>query len=317
MNLPKSFDWINHLKKYDGNPILRPQGEYAADCIFNPAAIAKDGKVYMLCRCINFADKLEGRNNWSKSSLVWATSDNGTDFTLDTEPFLCADDEYAGGFEDPRLVYIKDADCYLLTYTGVRTGRDTVGMLAISKDLKNWEFVGEAFPYRAIAITDVKINGRYYAYYGNSCINYSWSEDLVHWHAEKEPVLSQRPDYFDECLCEAVAAPIVNDDGILLLYNGATDGKYRKEIPQQLKYASFRGSVKDHVYSIGWALFDRNDPTKLIARSEEPILYPEYPYECYGIAEYTTFGQATVHFNGKWHLYYGCSDTRIAVAIEE
>ena len=75
--------------------------------------------------------------------------------------------------------------------------------------------------------------------------------------------------------------------------------------------------MDDHCYSIGWALFDRNDPTRLIARCDDSFLKPELPYELYGIAEYTAFGEGLVRFDGKYILYYGCSDTRIAAAIAE
>ena len=64
-------------------------------------------------------------------------------------------------------------------------------------------------------------------------------------------------------------------------------------------------------------MFDRNDPTKLIDRSEDSFLKPEFPYELYGIAEYTTFGEGLVELDGKYILSYGCSDTRIAAAIAE
>lgn len=42
-------------------------------------------------------------------------------------------------------------------------------------------------------------------------------------------------------------------------------------------------------YSVGWALFDHNDPTKLIARSTEPFLSPEKLYEFFGISDFTCF----------------------------
>ena len=70
-------------------------------------------------------------------------------------------------------------------------------------------------------------------------------------------------------------------------------------------------------YAMGWALFDRNDPSRLIARSDEPVIFPEKPFECYGLIEYTIFASGLVNFRGKHHLYYGCADTRIGVAIEE
>ena len=315
-NLPKSFSFVNNFKKYDGNPILRPHGDIAADCIFNPGAVVHGDEITMLCRCINFSEPVS-KDNWSVSTITYAHSSDGLNFKLDTKPFLCSDNDsmYKGGFEDPRLVWIEEEKLYVLTYTGVIYNKNTVGLLALSHDLKEWEFCGEVFQGRAIAITDRKINGKYWAYYGNTSIYMAYSEDLKNWELCERTAIDPRPGYFDSTLCEAVSAPVINDDGILLMYNGAASGKYRSDMGERVN--GFRGNVEDDCYSIGWALFDRNEPTKLIARSEQPILEPEYAYELYGISEYTTFGNALINFNGRWYLYYGCSDTRIAVAISE
>lgn len=123
--LPKTFEWINRMKKYEGNPIIRPNGKWAADLVFNPAAIVKDDQVLLLCRAVNLADKRRSVN-WSISSLIWARSKDGIHFELDDEPFLYPDEnsEYTGGFEDPRIVYISEEKLYLLTYTGVKWNED-------------------------------------------------------------------------------------------------------------------------------------------------------------------------------------------------
>lgn len=321
--LPKSFSFVNNFKRYDGNPILHPQGEFAADCIFNPGAVATKDGITMLCRCINFGEIPKGYN-WSVSSLVFANSTDGFNFTLQKEAFLTAgDSDYQGGFEDPRLVWLAEDELYVLSYTGVHNYTNTVGMLAVSKDLKNWDFYGECLPGRAIAITPTRINGEYYAYFGNSHLFLAHSKDLKNWVVEDRPAISPRKDLFDGILCEAVAAPIINDDGILLLYNGSVGGDFNDTVSRNLinengeRVYGFRGRYSPCCYSIGWALFDRNDPSKLIARSDEPILKPEMPYESYGIAPYTIFGNALVKHNGKWIIYYGCADNRIAAAYAD
>ena len=316
--LPDEFKWVNSFKRYEGNPIIRPQGEYAADQIFNPAAIVHDGKVALLCRCINYADKPKGYN-WGVSSLTWAWSDNGTDFVLDDEPFIKADkdSEYGGGFEDPRLVWIPEEELYVLTYTGVKTYFNAPGLIALSKDLKNWEFLGEAFPERAVCIIPKKINGKYWAYYGNSSIFVSWSEDLRTWHTERQAVVVQRPGMFDEHICEGLAAPIYSDKGILFMYNGATKDRANYDYTKKLGITEYLAHRTESIYSIGWALLDPNDPTKLISRCDEPVLEPTELYELFGHTGFTVFGCGLVKFNGKYHMYYGCNDNRIAVAIEE
>lgn len=59
---------------------------------------------------------------------------------------------------------------------------------------------------------------------------------------------------------------------------------------------------------------DRNDPERVIARCEEPVLSPTEPYELYGMVGYTLFASGLVEFKGKYFLYYGLSDNRIGVA---
>ena len=119
--LPEEFRWVERFVKYPGNPILRPQGEWAADLIFNPAAIVKDGRVGLLCRGVNLKERAKAPC-WSVSSLIWAWSDDGINFTLDKRPLLHPDAKspYIGGFEDPRIVFVEDAGMYVLTYTGVK-----------------------------------------------------------------------------------------------------------------------------------------------------------------------------------------------------
>ncbi len=316
--LPKEFKWVNNFKRYKGNPILRPQGELAADQIFNPAAIVHNDKVGLLCRCINYNDKPK-KYNWSVSSLVWAWSDNGTDFVLDKEPFLKADENsvYGGGFEDPRLVWLPEEELYVLTYTGVRSYIETPGLIALSKDLKNWEFCGEAFPDRAVCIIPKKIDGKYWAYYGNSSIFISWSYDLKTWHTDRKPVLNTREGMFDGHICESVAPPIVSDNGILLMYNGATPDRENYDYVNKLGITEYLAHRTESRYSIGWALFDPQNPTKLISRCNEPILEPTELYELFGHVGFTIFGCGLVKFNSKYHLYYGSNDNRVCVAIEE
>ncbi len=323
--LPKSFQWINHFRRYEGNPILRPSGSgYCADAVFNPGATVKDGKIRMICRCINFANKAPSTRNWSVSCFGWAESVDGFHFDLRPEPIpeftVRPGNPYQGGFEDPRLQ--KIGDTWMLTYTGVypepagKFNKMTPGLAAFSKDLEHWELVGEILPARAIAVTDRKINGKYRAYWGNSEIYPAWSEDLIHWKYSIEPVLKPRPGFFDSELCEAAAAPIVNDDGILLVYNGCEIASEAQR-SARLASPSYMPVNSKSFYSVGWALFDRDNPARLIARAAEPFLKPEMLYEFYGIAPFTCFAQGLVEFHNKYILYYGCADMRIAAVYSD
>lgn len=86
-------------------------------------------------------------------------------------------------------------------------------------------------------------------------------------------------------------------------------------------------SVKHPLYSIpisivrprccaDQALFDVTDPTKLIEQLDMPFFVPEADFEKSG--QYpagTVFIEELVYYQDKWFLYYGCVDSRVAVAI--
>ena len=59
-----------------------------------------------------------------------------------------------------------------------------------------------------------------------------------------------------------------------------------------------------------------HDPAKLIDRLDKPFYIPESDFEKSG--QYpagTVFIEGLVFHNQKWFLYYGCADSRVAVAV--
>jgi predicted GH43/DUF377 family glycosyl hydrolase len=86
---------------------------------------------------------------------------------------------------------------------------------------------------------------------------------------------------------------MLTDQGILLIYNGANDAL---------------------VYRTGWALFDRRDPTRLIARAEAPMFSPDRDWEIHGQVPNVVFVEGLVREGARWLFYYGGSDTAVGVA---
>jgi predicted GH43/DUF377 family glycosyl hydrolase len=116
-------------------------------------------------------------------------------------------------------------------------------------------------------------------------------------------VLSPRPGYFDSWLVEAGAPAVLMPAGIVLLYNAGNSGQYGDP------------SVPARTYTAGQALFDARNPVRLLARTTEPFLRPTESYEKSGqYKEGTTFVEGLVRFRGRWLLYYGTADARVAVA---
>jgi beta-1,2-mannosidase len=287
--------------RVSNDPIISPQGDsWESAGTFNPAVILRDRKVVMLYRA---QDKL------GTSRLGYAESSDGIHFTRASQPVLSpkADYEKDGGVEDPRLV--KFGDTYYLTYTGYNK-KDAQLCLATSKDLLRWERRGVILPAykgnwnvgwtKSGAIVPEKIDGKYWMYFlGTSSdkadqMGLAYSPDLFHWtEASDTPVLPRRAGRFDSRVVEPGPPPIVTKDGIVLFYNAADDNL---------------------VYCTAIAVFDRNDPRKLIWRSEQPVFFPEKDWEKVGQLPNVVFVEGMVRQRGRYLLYYGAADKYIGVA---
>ena len=98
---------------------------------------------------------------------------------------------------------------------------------------------------------------------------------------------------FDSQVVEPGPAPVVTENGIFLIYNGADD---------------------DNVYRTGWVLFDKNDPTKVLARAEQPIFEPMHDWEKMGQVPNVVFVEGLVRDGNRWLFYYGGADKYVGVA---
>jgi len=285
---------IGPFQKHDQNPILVPQGDsWESKDVFNPAAWTDGETVYLLYR----AEDSTGIGRWNGTSRIGlATSTDGIHFKRLSQPVLSPTEpwELPGGTEDPRLAFIDST--YYLTYTAY-DGKSARLALATSTDLENWTKHGILFPElqwsKSGAILEQPVGGRYWMYFGDTNIWAAWSNDLIHWNRIEEPVVKPRDGMFDSRLVEPGPQPVMTDRGILLLYNGANE---------------------ELVYNAGQALFDPEDPTRLIERSEHSFLQPESHLERTGQIPNVVFIEGLVPFKGEWFLYYGMGDSGIGVA---
>ena len=310
-------------------PIQQQKVRWESDHIFNPGAVVRNGKIYLIYRAEDDYGTGIGHHT---SRLGLAESGDGLYFYRHPRPILFPDQdfqelhEFPGGCEDPRIVEAEDGS-YVMTYTQWNR-RIALLAVATSRDLIHWEKQGYAFKGvqgkhwsksgsivcrcendRMIA---TKIQGKYWMYWGEGNIHIATSDDLMSWRivrdANRNPVavLDPRKGKFDSELVESGPPALFTEKGILLLYNG--------------KNSALDGDpmITAGAYSSGQALFDLNDPTKLVARTEECFLMPERDYEMRGQYEGgTVFIQGLVSFKGKWFLYYGTADSMVGVAISQ
>jgi predicted GH43/DUF377 family glycosyl hydrolase len=298
--------------RLNAGPILSPMGDgFESAGTFNPSVVKKDGKFVMLYRA---------QDHTGTSSIGYASSDDGIHFTRRQEPVMVSEAPYekGGGVEDPRLQ--KIGGTYYLTYTGYNNvdgpapdKKDAQLCLATSADLIHWQRQGVMIPSfkgkwnvkwtKSGAIVPEKINGKYWMYYladakgKDTQMGVAYSDDLLHWtEALDHPVLSSRPGSFDSQVVEPGPAPIITPQGVFLIYNGADDKL---------------------VYSTGWVLFDKKDPTRVLARSEQPIFAPDKEWEKVGQVPNVVFVEGMVRDGKRWLFYYGGADKNIGVATAQ
>jgi predicted GH43/DUF377 family glycosyl hydrolase len=234
------------------------------------------------------------------SHLRLLFSTDGVTFKEDKNyPSIFGNSPYESyGIEDCRVTQIKET--YYLTYTMVSSNGVGVG-LRTTKDWKNFEKTGLIFsPHnKDCAIFSEKINNNYLALHRPSSPelggNYIWlsqSPDSIHWGNHK-CIAKTRKGKFDSKRLGAGAAPIKTKYGWLEIYHGATE---------------------DNRYCLGLLLLDLKEPSKVIARSEEPIMEPLATYEKTGFFGNVVFSNGHSVDGDTIKLYYGASDEHVCLA---
>jgi len=298
-------------------PILRPTKDSTFRCpvrgkdvrweeqnVYNPAAVVRDGKVYLLYR----ADDRSPDLKWGRTCRIGlAHSTDGVHFTRHPKPVLYPDNdawkeyEWEGGCEDLHVIEGEDG-VYYMNYTTWSGERDTMSV-ATSRDLVHWTKHGPAFRKAASRkvygsrtgvvvsrlqegrLIAAKVHGKYWMYYTHPCA-LAWSEDLIHWTPAGKSVWGGSH--------EAGALALLRKDGILLMFQGS--------------------HARLGAWTLRQALIDRHDMKTVLKEQKEPFLYPEYEWEKKGFTGRTTVANGLVRFKGKWLLYYGAADRVIGMA---
>ncbi len=313
-------------------PMIRKNIAWESNDTFNPAAVLKNGKVIILYRA---EDKSGVGIGYRTSRIGYAESTDGVNFTRHSKPVLYPrkdsqqETEWPGGCEDPRVAVTKSGT-YVVFYTQWNRKVARIAV-ATSKDLINWTKHGPIFKKAyngkffnewsksGAVITKVidnkqvitKINGKYWMYWGEHGVSAATSDDMINWKpvldsaGNLKKLIEPRKNYFDSDLTECGPPAIITEKGILLLYNG----KNKANEDRDLRFNS-------NAYSAGQVLFDLKDPTKVIDRLSVPFLRPLEAFEKSGqYAAGTVFIEGLVFFKKKWFLYYGCADSKVAVAV--
>jgi predicted GH43/DUF377 family glycosyl hydrolase len=197
----------------------------------------------------------------------------------------------SNGIEDARFVEFSDGGrkIYYATYTAY-SGRAIRSELIETADFLSFRMTplkGTAARNKGMALFPRKIAGKYamIARQDNENLYLIYSDDLLTWDGGQEILKPEFPWEFVQI--GNCGSPIELDEGWLLLTHGV--GPVRK-------------------YSIGAALLDKKDPSKVLARSREPLLRPE-PSEREGYVPNVVYTCGAIRHNDQIILPYAVSDT--------
>ena len=315
------------LDRFEHNPILTPDSSrrWETKAVFNPAAIYENGKVHILYRAIGESDM---------SVLGYASSVDGLHISerldkpayIPREPFEGVNPSHPyipeptgiyvsggggmGGCEDPRMTRIDD-QVYMtyVAYDGYSQPRVALSSIHIDDFLShrwNWKKpVLISPPYivdKNACILPEKINGKYVIFhrvFPDILIDLVDNLDfdgktryIVGQYKIPTRVLSSD---WDSLKVGCGPPPIKTKEGWLLIYQAV--------------------GVSDRSrYKIGAMLLDLKDPTKVLARTRNPILEPSALYENEGLKYGVVYPCGAVIINDRLFVYYGGADMVVCVA---
>ena len=325
------------LTKYEHNPILSPnpanQWENLVTC--NPGVIYDDGVFYMLYRAA-------GDDPEHVIRLGLATSTDGYHFDRASETPVfspSADGPDAGCVEDPRIVKFGDefyvTYAYRIHYPGqywtfphdvvllpecgdesplsLKSNIGNTG-LAVTRDFRTFRRLGRitspVLDDRDVILFPEKVGGKYVLmhrpkqYVGDEYgVDYpsiwlKFSDDIMDWEGKESHLLiTGRKGSWEEKIGGSTP-PVLTEDGWLVLYHGVAGGEKAE-------------------YCVGAMLLDKDDPRKVIARTKEPIMCPEHPYETDGFYSRCIFPVGNVVLDGTLYVYYGAADRYVGLATCE
>lgn len=319
------------FEKYKNNPVLsaNENNEWESLGVLNPAVCYEGGQFIMLYRAA-------GHDKEHVIRLGKAVSDDGIHFKRCSDKPFFAPLPYeadAGCVEDPRL--IKIGNCYYMTYASrlfapgqywkqdnkptytppqicprAVAENSTVTHIAYTYDFKTFKKLGRMtdsrFDNRDVMIFPESVGGRYvmlsrplewkgeeYGTYAPS-MWITFSDDMLEWNHCEPQLLAKPEQKWESKKIGASCPPIKTEQGWLLIYHGV--------------------DKEDGVYRVGAMLLDLDDPTKITARTREPLMEPEFDYELNGFYKGCVFPTAAVKFEEKLYIYYGASDKYCCLA---
>lgn len=317
--------------------------------VYCPTCSILDGHIVCVYRAYGDDDQ------W-RMGLGW--SNDGIHFDLGDQPVFHARPENAflGGlrdlgvagisYGDSRLVAAEDGTYYLyFNYfsNGVVPRQELA--VASTRDMVTWTMHGRIFarvadcdqgvipehapwrfPHPGVVtrlqgdrLVAARLDGRYFMYLnclstvGRECLCAAVSDNLVDWEIVRDAdgalvhPMPLRPGRFDSFYIDTAAA-VLRDDGVLLIYNGINGGPEQQGDPALAMAAHYPAQ----------ALFAREEPARLLARSDTPFKGDDETLEKHPIVFWTAplyEAWSLVPWHGELLLYWNHAFGRRSVGV--
>lgn len=287
--------------RYKENPVIPRNPLPGVARIFNSAVIPYEGKFIGVFR----GEQVNGIPyiyvGHSDDAVHWRFEPEKVHFVDENgEPFMPS---YA---YDPRLIEVDGV--YYAIWCQDAFGA-TLGM-AKTTDFKTFTRLENPFPpfSRNGVLFPRRVDGKYLLLSrpsdsGHTPFGDIWlseSRDLEYWGHHRH-VMGRSSEWWENVKIGGGAAPIETSEGWLLIYHGVT------------------GTCNGYVYSIGGAILDRDEPSKVLYRCSDFLITPEEWYEERGFVPNVCFPCATLQDadTGRIAIYYGAADTYVGLSFAE
>ena len=313
------------IKKRE-TPIIVPSDlPYPCALVFNAGVVKHRGEYVMVFRNDYGTNQTlyETENRkFAGTSVGIARSKNGVDgWVFDPIPLIDSNDPNKDPelqrYYDPRITKI-DGRLYLCLATDTRHG--ICGTIAeLSDDLRSFRVISTSVPdNRNMALFPEKIGEEYvrlerpmpiYSRHNERFdLWLSRSPDLVYWGRSALVLGTERVPWVNDKI-GPTASPIKTKDGWLTLFHAVDRDDARGK-------NGWEATWKKR-YTAGLMLLDLQDPSKVLALYDKPLLAPDLPVETdEGFRQNVIFPCAMLlEDDGEVKIYYGASDTCVCLAM--
>ncbi|GHU88036.1 glycosylase [Clostridia bacterium] len=287
------------LWRYTENPVIGRNPVPGVARIFNSAVLPHDG---------HFIGVFRGEQTDGIPNVYWGESKDGLHWDINPDKIQFVDEKGESFMPhyayDPRFVECEGAyyAIWCQDFYGASIG------IAKTTDFKTFTRVENPFiPFNRNAVLfPRKINGTYrmlsrpsdsgHTPFGDIFI--SESPDFTFWGKHRH-VMGRGNNWWESVKIGGGATPIETSEGWLLFYHGVS------------------GTCNGFVYSVGGAILDIDEPSKVLYRCKKFLLTPEEDFEERGFVPNVVFPCAALvdEPTGRIALYYGAADTYVGAAF--